>query len=119
MAAGILVVEDDPAVSAVLRRVLRRIDPAVVCVGTGREALAHLATGGTGLVVLDLGLPDLDGREVCRTARSRGFTGAILVVSARYGADVPSLALAAGADDFMAKPFTAAGLESRARALLA
>jgi len=116
---GILVVEDDPSVAGVLRRVLGRLGATVECVGTGVEALARIAAGGFGLVVLDLGLPDLDGTDVCRTARTHGYAGPILVLTARYGTDVPGLALAAGADDFMSKPFAVSELESRVRALLA
>lgn len=114
----ILVVEDDPGVAAALGRVLRRLDVGVECVGTGQEALARLGGTGIGLVVLDLGLPDIDGGDVCRTVRADGFVGRILVLSARHGPDVPRLALEAGADEFMAKPFTVTHLEARARALL-
>ena len=115
----ILVVEDDPGVAAVLGRVLRRLDVTVECVGTGREALARLdGDAGIGLVVLDLGLPDIDGGDVCRSIRADGFAGRILALSARYGPDVPRLAMQAGADEFMSKPFTVTDLESRARALL-
>lgn len=119
MAPGILVVEDDRAVAAVLQRILRRLEPGVEWVATGGEAVARLGTGGIRLLVLDLGLPDCDGRDVCREVRAQGYAGRILVVSAEFGADVPELALAAGADEFMAKPFTVSGLEARARALLA
>lgn len=119
MTGSILVVEDDPSVAAVLRRVLSRLDPGIACVSTGAAAVSRLGMGGIRLVVLDLSLPDLDGTDVCRRVREDGFSGRILALSARYGASVPGLALRAGADEFMPKPFTITDLEARARALLA
>ncbi|QIK75798.1 response regulator transcription factor [Nocardioides piscis] len=119
MDRDILVVEDDDSVSAVVSRVLQRLGVSVECVGTGGEAVARLETGGVGLIVMDLGLPDVDGEDLCRTVRANGFAGRILVLSARYGHDLDGLAMRAGADDFMAKPFTIHALETRARELLA
>lgn len=118
MTGAILVVEDDPSVAAVLQRVLRRLDQDVTCVDTGAAAVSRLGDGGISLVVLDLGLPDLDGTEVCRQVREGGYAGRILALSARYGAAVSELALAAGADAFMPKPFSVADLDARVRALL-
>lgn len=119
MGDGILIVEDDAGVADVLGLVLGRLGVTVEHAGNGVEALARIGAGGLGLVVLDLGLPDLDGVEVCRQARAGGFAGRILVLSARFGADVSHLVVDAGADDFMRKPFAVSELRSRATALLA
>lgn len=118
MASTVLLVEDDQACAAALLRVFRRLDAVVDWVGTGGEALARIADGGVDLVVLDLGLPDLDGTLVTRVARVGGYSGGILALTARHGADQPAQALAAGADAFLHKPFLVADLLGRARTLL-
>lgn len=118
MGPTVLLVEDDEACAAALLRVLRRLDVAVDWVGTGREALARISVGGVDLVVLDLGLPDLDGTVVTRVARVGGYAGGILALTARHGDDQPAQALAAGADAFMNKPFLVAALLDRVRELL-
>lgn len=113
----ILLVEDDASVADVLKLILRRLGP-IEHVGTGAGALTRIDKGGIALVVLDLGLPDLDGVDVCRGARARGYTGAVLVHTARHGSQPRELAFQAGADDFLNKPFTVPDLLGRARALL-
>ena len=70
------------------------------------------------LVILDLGLPDIDGLEVCRRAREAGFEGAIMIVTARAGELDRVVGLDYGADDYLAKPFGLAELQARVRALL-
>jgi DNA-binding response OmpR family regulator len=69
-------------------------------------------------VILDLGLPDIDGLEVCRRAREAGFEGAIMIVTARAGELDRVVGLDYGADDYLAKPFGLAELQARVRALL-
>ena len=69
-------------------------------------------------MILDLGLPDVDGLEVCRQAREAGFAGAIMIVTARAGELDRVVGLDYGADDYMAKPFGLAELQARVRALL-
>jgi len=114
----ILLVEDDPSLATVLPRILRRLDAAVEQVGSGREALTRIGQGGIDLVVLDLGLPDMDGTDVCRLARKGGFTGPVLVLTARHGPAPRELALSAGADGYLTKPFTIHGLLGRLAPLL-
>lgn len=118
MSNAVLIVEDDHSVAVVLQRLLSRLSLGVECVGTGLEALGRINQGGIDLVLLDLGLPDIDGTDVCRQARTDGYTGPILVLSARHGRDVSAEALTAGADSYMPKPFAIRDLEARARALL-
>jgi DNA-binding response OmpR family regulator len=111
---SVLLVEDDPGIATQLVRGLRRGGYRVDHVVTGRAALEH---GDTDVVLLDLGLPDLDGVDVCRRLRDR--TGAaIIVVTARDEEPERVLALDAGADDYVVKPFGLAELQARIRAVL-
>jgi DNA-binding response OmpR family regulator len=114
---GILVVEDDEAIASGLERVLRSQGHRVRRVDRGRRAL-ELAGDGIGLVVLDLGLPDVDGLEVCRRLRAARPDLAILILTARdQELDVVS-GLDAGADDYLVKPFRLSELLARVRAHL-
>ncbi len=114
----LLVVEDDDQIAAPLVRTLEREDYAVERVATGGEGLARLADGDVDLVLLDLGLPDVDGLEVCRRARADGFTGGVMILTARGGELDRVVGLDVGADDYLAKPFALAELLARVRALL-
>ena len=118
MTQTILLVEDDHAVATVVLRIMRRLDAYVEHVATGHEALARIDRGDIDLVLLDLGLPDLDGADDCRTARAAGYTGPVLVLTAQHGIGPRDLALAAGADDYLNKPFSIADLLGRVRPLL-
>jgi DNA-binding response OmpR family regulator len=114
---GILVVEDDEAIASGLVRVLASQGFIVQRTGRGRPALA-LVTAEVGLVVLDLGLPDMDGLEVCRRLRAARPDLAILILTARdQELDVVS-GLDAGADDYLVKPFRLSELLARVRAHL-
>lgn len=118
MAPNILLVEDDDGIALPLTRALEREQYAVERVSTGQAALASAATGRFPLVVLDLGLPDGDGLDVCRQAREDGYTGAVLILTARGSEIDRVVGLDVGADDYMAKPFSLAELLARVRALL-
>ncbi|HYV99527.1 MAG TPA: response regulator transcription factor [Gemmatimonadaceae bacterium] len=113
----VLIVEDEPDVREFLARVIREAAWAADVVGDATEALSWLATGEFDLVVLDLGLPDLDGFEVCKRMRARGDRTAVLVLTARNDINDRVRALDAGADDYLAKPFAPAELCARLRAL--
>jgi len=116
-AAGILVVEDDEAIASGLQRVLDSQGYTVSRVARGRPALAA-ADEGVGLVILDLGLPDVDGIDVCRRLRNARPDLAILIVTARdHELDVVA-GLDAGADDYLVKPFRLSELLARVRAHL-
>ncbi|HXF03203.1 MAG TPA: response regulator, partial [Arthrobacter sp.] len=114
----ILVVEDDDGIALPLLRTLEREGYHVDRVSQGRPALDHVRAGGTDLVILDLGLPDIDGLEVCRRLREDGFSGGVLILTARGGELDRVVGLDVGADDYMAKPFGLAELLARTRALL-
>jgi DNA-binding response OmpR family regulator len=114
---GILVVEDDEAIARGLARVLDAQGFAVRCLGTGSGAVAA-ADASVGLVVLDLGLPDVDGIDVCRRLRRARPDLAILILSARDQELDIVAGLDAGADDYLVKPFRLSELLARVRAHL-
>jgi two-component system KDP operon response regulator KdpE len=113
----VLVVDDDPQLARALRITLRAAGYEVIMAPDGRTALREAAAQHPDLVVLDLGLPDLDGTEVLRGLRP-WFTGPVLVLSARADSQDKVGALDAGADDYVSKPFDMAELLARLRALL-
>ena len=117
MGHRVLVVEDEADIAFPLVRTLEREGYDVSWVESGQQALDSLATTPE-LVILDLGLPDIDGLEVCRRARETGFDGAIMIVTARAGELDRVVGLDYGADDYLAKPFGLAELQARVRALL-
>jgi DNA-binding response OmpR family regulator len=109
-----LVVEDDPGIARSMARGLVGAGYEVQVVGTGAQALAAARAD---VVLLDLGLPDMDGVEVCRGLRQRG-DAAIIVVTARGEEGDRVVALDEGADDYLVKPFGLAELLARMRAVL-
>lgn len=109
-----MVVEDDPAIGEPLRTGLEREGFQVNLVTNGADALAAPAAD---LVLLDLGLPDLDGREVCRRLRTRSAVP-IIVVSARGEEIDRVLLLELGADDYVVKPFSPRELAARVNGVL-
>lgn len=113
----ILLVEDDEAIAEGLVRVLEGRGVRVEHFGAGRPAL-RAVTPEVGLVVLDLGLPDLDGIEVCRRLRRAHPDLAILILSARDQEYDVVTGLDAGADDYLVKPFRLSELLARVRAHL-
>ena len=113
----VLLAEDDPAISDPLARALRREGYEVAVCEDGLSAL-EAAREHPDLLVLDLGLPKLDGLEVCRRLRSEGIGIPVLVLTARADEVDTVVGLDAGADDYVTKPFRLAELLARARALL-
>ncbi|WP_407568229.1 response regulator transcription factor [Arsenicicoccus dermatophilus] len=113
----ILVVDDEPAILRTLRINLRARGYEVETVTGGRDALATMQDAPADLVILDLGLPDLDGVEVLRRLR-RESDVPVVVLSARHGSDDKVEALDEGADDYVTKPFGADELMARVRAAL-
>jgi len=111
---SVLVVEDDPGIATQLVRGLERAGYTADSVAMGAEALRRPASD---VVLLDLGLPDVDGIDVCRRLRA-GSDAAIIVVTARGEEADRVLALDEGADDYLVKPFGLAELLARIRAVL-
>jgi two-component system KDP operon response regulator KdpE len=111
---SVLVIEDDPAVSEVLAGALEARGYRVRAVSGGREALEAVAVDAPDLVLLDLGLPDIDGIEVCRRLREWS-ANPILVLSADGAEDRKIAALDQGADDYVTKPFSMPELLARLR----
>ncbi len=117
-AVRILVVEDDTLLADGLTAALTRAGHAVLQAKTGRQADAMLATDAFDLVVLDIGLPDIDGFEVLRRLRSRRAATNVLVLTARDAVEDRVHGLDLGADDYLTKPFSVSEFEARVRALL-
>ena len=113
----VLLAEDDPTISDPLARALRREGYEVDVRADGRAALDG-AQEAPDLVVLDLGLPYIDGLEVCRRIRAGGSTAPVLILTARADEVDTVVGLDAGADDYVTKPFRLAELLARVRALL-
>jgi two-component system response regulator QseB len=113
----ILLVEDDELLGAGVRDALERARYAAEWVPDGRKALAALRAGAFDLVILDLGLPGMDGLEVLRSLRAAGDTTPVLVLTARDAASQRVAGLDAGADDYVVKPFDVDELLARVRAL--
>lgn len=113
----VLIVEDEEQLSRMLRAMLTQEGYVITTVNTGLAALEHLVRYEFSVVLLDLGLPDVDGKEVIRQARAI-TTSPILVISARDSGMEKVMALDLGANDYVAKPFDAAELLARVRVAL-
>lgn len=115
--ATILVIEDDQRIRASVTARLAEAGHAVEGAPTAFGGLEALTSGGADVVVLDLGLPDLDGSELLRMIRATSEVP-VIVATARDDEDEIVRVLDAGADDYVVKPYTAAQLEARIRAVL-
>jgi two-component system, OmpR family, response regulator MprA len=113
----VLIVDDDRALRDALRRALTLAGYEAVLAADGEEALA-LAGTGPDAVVLDVGLPGIDGLEVCRTLRASGDRVPVLMLTARDAIADRIDGLDAGADDYLVKPFDVGELKARLRALM-
>jgi len=113
----ILVVEDDSLLADGLTQVLKRSGHAVDQVRTGLQADNSLRLTSYELMVLDVGLPGIDGFEVLRRLRSRRSKANVLVLTARDGVEDRVRGLDLGADDYLTKPFSLTEFEARVRAL--
>lgn len=118
MVQDVLVVEDEEDIAVPLMRTLEREGYEVSRASGGAEAVSFAVSNDPAVVILDLGLPDMDGLDVCRQMRSGGYEGGIIMVTARAGELDRVVGLDVGADDYLAKPFGLAELLARVRALL-
>ncbi len=113
----ILVIEDDDNTAEVIRILLRDVGFRPVTVDCGQDAIHELSSSTPDLILLDLNLPDMNGLEILRAVRMNSFVP--VIVLSGYGKDRDRVvALEAGADDYMAKPFSPEELIARVRALL-
>lgn len=116
--ALVLVVDDDPAINSMLRRAFTAEGRRVVTADDGPGALESVRVHGPDLVVLDLGLPEIDGLEVCRRLRAAGDEVPVLMLTARGEVADRVTGLETGADDYLVKPFALEELLARVDALL-
>jgi two-component system, OmpR family, response regulator MprA len=114
----VLVVEDDEPIRRMLERTLVAEGYGVSSLGDGGAALAAIEQSAPDLLVLDIGLPGLDGLAVCRRLRDKGLALPILLLTARDAVADRVAGLDAGADDYLVKPFATDELLARVRALL-
>lgn len=115
MSAGIC--EDDDELRGVVRDALRREGFTVVAVATGADAVHTFAARPPDVLVLDIGLPDADGRDVCQALRARGVSSPVLFLTAREALTDRLSGFHAGGDDYLTKPFALAELLVRVHAL--
>ena len=113
----VLVVEDEPSIGQLLRGYLQRDGYRVVWVRTGEEALVELSRHDVRIVVLDIGLPGMDGFDVCRRIRARSSVP-IVMLTARDEEPDRVAGLELGADDYVPKPFPPRELTARIKAIL-
>ena len=113
--ARILIVEDEQRIAAFVAKGLRADGHLTTCVADGREGLEHALSGDFDLMVLDIGLPGIDGFEVLDRLRSGGSELPVIVLTARDSVGDTVSALEGGADDYMPKPFRFAELLARVR----
>jgi DNA-binding response OmpR family regulator len=114
----LLLIEDNLGLANGLVHSLAQSNYVTDAVHTGRAAITACATTSYQLVIMDLGLPDMDGVEVLRRLRQRGMTSPVLILTARDELQDRILGLDAGGDDYLTKPFELSELEARIRALL-
>lgn len=115
---SILVVEDDEELRGVVARGLREEGFSVEGVATGAELLERIGDTGPDALVIDVGLPDTDGRDLCQVLRARGIQTPVLFLTARDALVDRISGFDAGGDDYLAKPFAFVELVARLQALL-
>ena len=114
----VLVVEDDAALRSVLARGLREEGFRCEAVGTGAQLLERVPIAQPDVLVVDIGLPDCDGRDACQALRAQGVEAPVLFLTARDALVDRLAGFEAGGDDYVAKPFSLDELVARLRALV-
>src|ERR1700674_5127882 len=117
-AALILVVEDDHELRAVVMRGLEEEGFAVRGASTAAEAMGLVSAKAPNALVIDVGLPDSDGRDLCQALRAQGIQAPVIFLTARDALADRLAGFGAGGDDYMVKPFSLAELAARLRAIL-
>ncbi len=117
-APRILLVEDDQELRAIVRRGLAEEGFEVAEVGSAAQAMDRVAAGLPDALVIDVGLPDADGRDLCQALRARGIQSPVLFLTARDALPDRLAGFSAGGDDYLTKPFSLAELTARLRAVL-
>jgi two-component system, OmpR family, response regulator len=115
---SILLVEDDHELRTVIKRCLKEEGFAVSGAGTGAEAMERISAEVPDALVIDVGLPDADGRDLCQALRARGIQSPVLFLTARDALTDRLAGFRAGGDDYLTKPFSLAELVARLRAML-
>ncbi len=113
----ILVVEDDPSVRTLVKAVLEHNNNEVITAETAQDGQTLATEKSFEMIVLDLGLPDGDGYEVCKNIRDQGISTPVLVLSGEQETDVKVKCLKVGADDYLTKPFNTEELLARLQAI--
>jgi two-component system response regulator MprA len=116
--ATVGVCEDEPGLRSVLTRALRNVGQQVVAVATAAEAMRAFRSTAPQLLILDIGLPDADGRDLCLALRAAGVDAPVLFLTARDGLHDKVAGFEAGGDDYLSKPFELEELRVRVDALL-
>ena len=114
----ILLVEDDHELRAVVTRALEEEGFAVSAAGTGTAAIQRISTQPPDALVIDVGLPDTDGRDLCQALRARGIQSPVIFLTAHDAVNDRLAGFSAGGDDYVTKPFSLAELAARLHALL-
>ncbi|MBV9166504.1 MAG: response regulator transcription factor [Solirubrobacterales bacterium] len=114
----VLVIEDDDAVRAAVRRALLLGGYEVIQAQTGQQGMLRAQSDVPDAIVLDLGLPDIDGMRVCKTLRDAGNRTPILMLTARDAVEDRVDGLEAGGDDYLVKPYDVRELQARLKAIL-
>ncbi|MDD6031647.1 MAG: response regulator transcription factor [Kiritimatiellae bacterium] len=115
---NLLVIEDDVRTAGYIAAAFRQIGNHVACETDGRTGYERVASGAFDVLVVDIMLPSMDGLEIVRRLRADGFTAPVLILSARASAEEKIAGLEAGADDYLAKPFSVAELVARVQTVL-
>ncbi len=113
----ILVVEDEPAIAETIQYALETDGCVVQCLHTGMEVIAVLGKGGIDLIILDIGLPDISGIELCKQIRAQ-WSVPVIFLTARSDEIDRVVGLEIGADDYVVKPFSPRELAARVKAVL-
>src|ERR1700730_11533699 len=116
--ALILLVEDDHELRAVVRRALEEEGFAVSGAGSGADAREPISAQPPDAMVIDVGLPDADGRDLCQALRAQGMQSPVLFLTARDALADRLAGFGAGGDDYLTKPFALSELTARLRAVL-